>query len=238
MYVPLCTILCIRYFLRCATFIYENNNITTKNVSDLQYLLRAEVNVLKRNCECNPFCSLLDADTRKQLCEHVTVTYQEPKQTQYNQWSQQLEIISEGMLVTFTMLEDGSQQTIELITAGDILGTHLLSKHVNYPDYHTLSLTYIKKCNFPIKIIKTLFDENRQFAKTLLENISRRHAKNSIFWMNMHSKTGEEKVKHIYELLQDSNVDMNRVTQEDLALIAGVSRITVARAMKTIYKQM
>ncbi|NLL17877.1 MAG: Crp/Fnr family transcriptional regulator [Clostridia bacterium] len=192
---------------------------------------------MRKNCKCNPFCSLLDTNIRKQLCEHAIITYQEPKQIQFYQGNEQLEIISDGVLVTFTFLEDGSQKAIELVQEGDILGTHLLSRHIDYPNYHTMSLTQVKVCNLPFKVIKTLFDGERQFAQVLLQYISQRHAKNSIFWMTIYSKNSEEKVKYIYELLQGNNVDMNRITQEDLAMIAGVSRISVARAMKIIYKQ-
>lgn len=196
----------------------------------------AGVTGVKKDCKDNPFCILLDKHIREELCEHAVVTYLEPKQIRYYQENEQLEIISEGILVTFTLAEDGSQNAIELVRKGDILGTHLLSKHIDYPNYHTMALAKVKICNFPVKVIKRLFDSQRQFAQVLLQNISQRHAKNSIFWMNMYSKTSEEKVKYIYELLQEEQADMNRITQEDLALIAGVSRISVARAMKAIYK--
>ncbi|HHW07182.1 MAG TPA: Crp/Fnr family transcriptional regulator [Clostridia bacterium] len=191
-----------------------------------------------KNCHNqNPFCRSLDAGTREQLCEHATIVSQEPKQVQLNHGAQQLEIVAKGVLVTFTILEDGSQKSIELVREGDILGTHLLSKNIDYPDYYTMALTTVQKCIFPLKVIRQLFDDNKQFAQVLLQNISKRHAKNSIFWMTMYAKSSEEKVRYIYELLQHEQVDMTRITQEDLALLAGVSRISVARAMKIIGKQ-
>ena len=196
----------------------------------------AEVSLVKNCQKDNPFCRLLDPDTREQLCEHATIIGQEPKQVQLIQRNNQLEIIAKGILITFTILEDGSQKSIELVREGDILGTHLLSKNIEYPNYYTMPLLQVQKCIFPIKFIKTLFDKNRQFAQVLLQNISNRHAQNSIYWMTMYSKSSEERVKYIYDLLQDEDVDMTRITQEDLALIAGVSRISVARAMKVICK--
>lgn len=192
--------------------------------------------MVKKNCKGNPFCLLLDNQIREQLCEHAVVTYQEPKQIRYYQGNEQLEIIAEGLLVSFAVLENGSQKAIELVQKGDLLGTHLLSKHIDYPYYHTMALTPIKMCSFPVIVIKKLFDRERQFAQILLQSISQRHAKNSIFWLNMYSKNSEDKVKYIYELLQAEKVDLTMITQEDLALLAGVSRISVARALKTIYK--
>ncbi|KTE92411.1 Crp/Fnr family transcriptional regulator [Desulfitobacterium hafniense] len=193
---------------------------------------------MNQPCKNNPFCSSMAPTIRELLCSHATTTYQISRQIQaINQGDKQLEIIVDGVLIAFTILEDGTQKGIELIKKGDILGTHLLFDKLEYSPYHTMALNEIKKCIFPVKYIEGLFHENSLFAQALMQNLSRHLAKNNIFWMSMHSKDGEEKVKYIYKLLQDSNVDMNKIIQEDLALIAGVSRTTVARAMKTIYKK-
>jgi len=192
---------------------------------------------VEKKCKCNPFCNALDSETRQLLCQHVTCTYQKQKQIQSDHWAEQIEIIAEGSLLSFTLLEDGTQKSIEIVQPGDILGTHLFSNNPDFPEYHTLALNDVKKCNFPVHVFENLFQNNRQFAQTLLQNISNHHARNSMHWVKMHSKNGEEKVEYIYELLKSSNVDMNRITQEELALIAGVSRITVARAMKQLFRK-
>jgi CRP-like cAMP-binding protein len=191
---------------------------------------------MPKNCCGNPFCDSLDPQTRKLLCENVTITYQKAKQSSTEHGQEQIEIIAEGTLLTFTLLEDGAQSSIEIIKCGDILGTHLFAHSSDYPEYHTLALTDIKKCNIPLKVVETLFQENRDFARMLLQNLSQRHTRNSLHWVMMHSKSGDEKVKFIYELLKSSNVEMTNITQEELAFITGVSRITVARAMKNIFK--
>lgn len=188
-----------------------------------------------KKCAGNPFCSSLDPETRELLCTNVTVTYQKPKQIQTNQWNEQLEIIAEGVLLKYTLLEDGSQKSIELVKSGGLLGEHLLFDNIEYPDYHTMALTDVKKCNYPIKVIERLFNENRNFAQILTQNLTKHLASNHKFWVEMHSRSGVEKVEYVYQLLERLDVDMSVITQEDLALIAGVSRVTVVRAMKTIY---
>lgn len=190
---------------------------------------------MKKNCTGNPFCSSLDANTLDLLCRNVTVTYQKPKQIQSNQWNEQLEIIAEGVLLKYTLLEDGSQRSIELVKSGGLLGEHLLFDNIDYPDYHTMALTDVKKCNYPIKVIESLFKENRNFAQVLTQTLTKHLASNHKFWVEIHSRSGVEKVEYVYQLLQSLNVDMSNITQEDLALIAGVSRVTVVRAMKTIF---
>lgn len=190
---------------------------------------------MNKECSANPFCTSLDSDTRELLCSNVTVTYQKPKQIQSNQWNKQLEIVAEGVLLKYTLLEDGSQKSIELVKPGGLLGQHLLFEDIEYPNYHTMALTEVKKCNYPIKLIKQLFDENKNFSLVLTQTLTKHMANNHTFWIEMHSRNSVEKVEYVYHLLEQSFVDMTLITQEDLALIAGVSRITVVRAMKEMY---
>lgn len=193
---------------------------------------------MKNQCMNNPFCNSLDSQTRQLICEHAAITFQKLKQMQaVNQGSENFEIIIEGVLLTFTLLEDGTQESIQLVKSGDILGTHLLFEKLQSPVTHTMSLTEVKRCNLPVRFIESLFHENRQFAQALMKNLTLDHASSLSNWVYLRSKNGPEKVAYIYKLLQKLNVDMNFITQEDLALIAGVSRITVARAMKDIYKK-
>lgn len=190
---------------------------------------------MDQRCIGNPFCSSLSDETRELLCKNVTVSFQLPKQIQTNQWGNQLEIIAEGVLLKYTLLEDGTQKGIEIIRNGGLLGEHKLFSKLDYPDYHTMALTKVKKCHYPIDIIEKLFNENKDFAKVLTFSLSKHLAANHRFWVEMHSRNGIEKVEYVFRMLEELEVDMNNITQEDLALIAGVSRITVAKAMKQIY---
>lgn len=186
-------------------------------------------------CICNPFCSALDIDTRQELCRHVIVTSQKPKEFTSSHGHEQIEIIAEGIMLMFTLSEDGDQQSVEVVRPGDLVGTHHFARKKDYPECHMLSLTYVKKCIFPVSVIEHLFQENHAFAYTLLQNIADRHVRNSMHWVKMHAMKSDEKVVYIYRLLEGEGVDMTRITQDDLALISGVSRISVARAMKKIY---
>lgn len=189
---------------------------------------------MKNRCTKNSFCNTLDPETKKLLCQHVTVTYQTPKQITNYLSQGNFQIVAEGVLLKYTLLEDGTQKSIEIIKAGELLGEHLLFDNLQYPDYSTMALTDVKICNYPIKIIKQLFNENRQFAYALTQSLTKHVTKNHVFWVQLHSLSGAEKVEYLYNMLKELNVNLQLITQEDLALIAGVSRITVARAMKNI----
>lgn len=192
---------------------------------------------MKKQCKGSTFCDSLDPETQNFLCEHSTLIYQMPKQIQSSdQRNNDLEIIADGVLFTFSLLEDGTQEFIHLIRKGDVLGTRLLFDKINCTDYNTMTLTKVQKCSIPIKVVEKLFSENRVFAQALMENLLSM-TNNLTRWVSMRSKNGLDKVKEVYELLKELDIDMTTITQEDLALIAGVSRITVARSIKDIYKK-
>ncbi|KTE92057.1 Crp/Fnr family transcriptional regulator [Desulfitobacterium hafniense] len=192
---------------------------------------------MKKQCAGNPFCDALDPETRAYLCEHSTLIVQMPKQMQStDQGNPHLELIIKGVLFTFNLHEDGTQEFIHLIKKGDVLGTRQLFESLRIPEYNMMTLTEVHKCSIPLKVAETLYKENRVFAQALMENLLDM-MNNLTRWVSMRSRNGTEKVQKVYELLQDLDTDMTMITQEDLALIAGVSRITVARAMKEIYKK-
>ncbi|HHY25657.1 MAG TPA: Crp/Fnr family transcriptional regulator [Desulfitobacterium dehalogenans] len=192
---------------------------------------------MKKQCEGNPFCDALDPGTRAYLCENSTFIVQMPRQIQSTDLGNpRLEIIHKGVLFTFNLLEDGSQEFIHLIKKGDVLGTRHFFDRLAIPEYNLMTLTEVHKCSIPIKVAEKLYHENRDFAQALTENLLDM-MNNLTRWVSMRSKNGTEKVQQVYELLQDLDIDMTMITQDDLALIAGVSRITVARAMKDIYKK-
>lgn len=189
---------------------------------------------MKTGCAENPFCCSLDPETRKLLCQHVTVTYQTPKQITNYQSHGNFQIVAKGVLLKYTLLEDGTEKSIEILRSGELLGQHLLFDNLEYPDYSTMALTEVKTCNYPISIIKKLFNENRRFAFALTQSLTKNVTQNQVFWVKLHSLNGAEKVEFLFKLLRDLGVDLKLITQEELALMAGVSRITVARAMKQI----
>lgn len=201
---------------------------------------------MKKCCPGGPFCNLLDPETREYLCKHATISYLMPKQIQTKQSYDQLEVIAKGALLKYTLFEDGSEESLDVLSEGEIINEHLLlwghsslkSPHLlgNSPnmEFQTMALTKVTICNYPIGVIQTLFDENREFSKALLQSISQHLLRLQINAMKVRTLTGIEKVQFVYKVLKNLDVDMELITQEDLALIIGVSRNTIVRALKTI----
>jgi CRP-like cAMP-binding protein len=201
---------------------------------------------MKKSCPNSPFCNLLDPPTRDLLCSHATLSYLSPKQIQTNRSEDQLEIIAKGALLKYTLFEDGSEESIDVLSEGDIIGEHLLlwgnnsikSPHLvggpHYSEFQIMALTEVVICNYPIDLIQTLFDENREFSKAILQTISQHLLRLQINAMKVRTLNGTEKVEFTYKVLKNLGIDMSLITQEELALIIGVSRNTIARALKAI----
>lgn len=204
--------------------------------------------MMKKNCTGSPFCALLDPKTRELLCRHATMTYLMPKQIQTQHSQDQLEIVAEGALLKYMLFEDGSQESIDIISDGEIIGEHILlgdspkldtphlleTENPNYFEYQTLALTKVTICNYPIDLVRTLFTENQQFARAILQSISQRLLRYQINEMKIRSFSGHERVEYAFKVLKNLNVDIKTLTQEELVLIIGVSRNTLVRALKTI----
>ena len=201
---------------------------------------------MKKCCPNSPFCKLLDPTTKALLCRHSTISYLNPKQIQTHQSEEQLEIIAKGALLKYTLFEDGSQESIDVLSEGDIIGEHLLlsgnssleTPHLiggpHYYEFQTMALTEVTICTYPIDLVRTLFDENREFSKAIIQTISQHLLRLQINAMKVRTLNGTEKVEFVYRVLQNLGINMSLITQEELALICGVSRNTIVRALKTI----
>lgn len=191
-----------------------------------------------KECAGNPFCLSLRPKLREALCAKATLTYQKAKQTQMiNSAMPILRLSLKGSSFLLLSWKMAPKRGFSCLKAGIFSGHIFLFERLPFPVTHLLALTDVTRCNFPIYFIEDFFHDNRDFAKALMKNLTLDHAANLSNWVHMHSKNGPEKVAYVYKKLQKLDVDMNSITQEDLALIAGVSRITVARSMKDIYRK-
>lgn len=200
---------------------------------------------MKKHCKISPFCDLLDCETRKLICRHATVSFRMPKQIQTLQSEDQLEIVTEGVLLKYTLFEDGSQESFDIISEGEFINKHLLlgDKPLKTPhliesqnnfEFRTMPLTKVTICNLPIDLVRTLFIENHQFSKAILQTISQHLLRFQINALKIRTLNCNERVEFAYKVLKNLKVDIKSLTQEELALIVGVSRNTIVRALKKI----
>lgn len=188
---------------------------------------------------CNSFCNGLEPETRQLLCSNRVVIKQKFKQVVLNnQNDAQVGIMIEGMLLVYNLFEDGTEIPVILEQSGDVIAIPQLFREAGYngnEDYCIFALSDVKICTFPANFIKSLILKDSVFALKLLENLSKQFMRNNSFWLNMHSKSAEEKVIYVLNLLKDSGINVNSLTQEEIALISGVNRVTVTRTMHKYY---
>lgn len=187
----------------------------------------------------NKFCLMLDESTRKYLCDYSAIVKQPRKQVEpYMVYKDCIEIILEGYCVVVTYSAEGKRLFNNIMIPGDIIGSYLnFDAFKKAPIYDIIAITNVKKCVIPRKIFNMLFKNNVSFADATAYNLMDMLVRLSR-WTLLHSLSGNERVEYVCnELKQMGLCDLNSITQEDIAFIAGVSRITVVRNMKGILRQ-
>ena len=184
----------------------------------------------------NKFCKTLDETTKKQLCNYSVIVTQKRKQVEpFHIYKDSIEIILEGFCIVQTYSADGKRLFNTIMVPGDIIGSYLnFDAFENSPIYDIVALTDVKKCIIPKKVYDKLFHNNVSFANAIAFNLTEMLVRLTR-WTFLHSLTGSERITYVCnELKKLGLADLNNLTQEDIAFIAGVSRVTVIRAMKKI----
>lgn len=192
------------------------------------------------SCDCkNSFCNALDDNIRCYLCEH-SVKISQPARSldRAAERTDQLEIVESGLLMSGLPSEDGVMQLTCLIYPGCLVGTrYVIDASADLPKMEIKALVQTTKCIIPIKIARELFVSNPQFRELIIKkHIELSETMINYVWLAY--KKGPDKVRYVWDLLTQYGVtDFNQITYDDLATISGVSRITVARAMKEILSE-
>lgn len=187
----------------------------------------------------NKFCKTIDDETKKKLCSYSIIVTQKRKQVEpFHIFKDSIEIVLEGFCIVQTYSADGKRLFNNIMIPGDIIGSYLnFDAFENSPIYDIVALTDVKKCIIPRKIYNELFKNNVSFANAIANNLTEMLVRLTR-WTFLHSLTGSERIIYVCnELKKLGLTDLNNLTQEDIAFIAGVSRITVIRAMKNILMQ-
>lgn len=185
----------------------------------------------------NRFCNILDVKTKKLLCDYSTIVTQQKNQTETSFYLENyVEILLEGFCIVQTYSEDGKKLFNFIMIPGDVIGAYSdFESFENSQVCEIVALTNVKKCIIPRKIYNRLFKNNISFSNAIAHNLMdvfSRYTK----WTFLHSLTAEKRVEYVYTELKKLGIkDLNSITQKDIAFIAGVSRVTVIRAMKKIF---
>lgn len=181
----------------------------------------------------NEFCSHLPADLRERLCStaHKVRYKKRNEQVMFFDFRHALIIESGYILVSRGHLSEREQGT-DILEPGSIVGVVQLF-HPNYDaTINLLPLTPVVGCLVSLKTLEDLIEKNPTCAVLVLQEFSQRFGR-------VTSKLAIHSYGSAYERLEFSLGRVrelgleNDVTQEDLACLAGLSRVTVTRLMNS-----
>lgn len=181
---------------------------------------------MTENCQDNAFCHTLTVSTRQRLCRTCLHMHLKSKQELvFQESSEQVAIILDGVVISLFITEDGKQKTSELLIPGDILHTE-----TNY----MLALTEARLCLIPMEAFKTFYLQYQDFSQSMLNSMRDRFRRSMNHLLLLQTSTSQEKLRIVMDFLKDAGVNTSTLTHEDLALLADLNRVTVTRAIKNI----
>lgn len=144
-------------------------------------------------------------------------------------------LLDKGQILTVRQRSDGKQKGIELLHSGDILGMSQLFCNVQPITILISAKQSVEGCIFSSNFLEATCVLHPDFACALLRNICRRFA---------------EAIDHIEHISLDNSIEkmiftlnkvkvndpkgLNRLTHDDLALLAGMNRVTATKAINKI----
>jgi len=194
-----------------------------------------------RNCH-NKFCGSLQCSTKLALCgSRLSVRYKS-RQTIQVPVGDQLMLLKKGAVITLMTRPDGRQKGIEYLGEGDIIGLGYLFTQSNEPDaVMVYTKTPVEVCLFPARLIEQLCQSCIDLSERIVRDLSRRFHSLVKHIEHVSLDTSEEKVSYLLGCLGHCDTkDYRRqltLTHEELALLAGLNRVTVTRAIGSLANQ-
>ncbi len=194
----------------------------------------------KQACSENPFCRALTPETRSMMCAMKSLLcHPRRKVVSLNpEKDGKILLLRRGEVITYRERFEGRQKGIECLTAGDIVGiSRLFGVHSPLPVniYVKVSAQF---CVFPVEKFESMAMERADFAKAVIANVVGRFffAINQLEHMTL--DTSEEKILYTLSMLHaragrsPDGPSPVAVTHKELAILAGVNRITATRVLE------
>ena len=173
----------------------------------------------------NPFCNALNTDLRSVLCSHkLKLKLNIKTEYLFDFNDNNILLINTGRILTVRRRASGQGKGIELLGPGSMLGITGLFTEKNY----NLSLIPIVKtecCSFSKTFFLDLCKNNPEFSFLILQQSIKRF--NSLIQDSEHISldNSQEKINYIL------NKNIKDLTHEEIALLAGIHRVTVSNIL-------
>lgn len=188
---------------------------------------------MKNNqCCSNPFCLGLPDDVRKILCANAySVAYKKQNEQVIFFNFKHVLIMEKGYAITSRGHLSERQQGTDILEPGNLVGV----VQAFHPDYEAsislLPLTHVEGCLVKLPKVEQLAKTHPEFAVAILTEFSERFGR-VVSKLAIHSYgSARERMNFVLERVEELGLS-NLITQDQLARLSGLSRVTVNRLMK------
>ncbi|MGB9920488.1 MAG: Crp/Fnr family transcriptional regulator [Moorellales bacterium] len=153
----------------------------------------------------------------------------------------QVMLLRKGSVITLMTRPDGRQKGIEYLSEGDVIGLGYLFTQLTEPDaVMVYTKTPVEVCLLPTRLIEELCQSCLDLSNRLVRDLSRRFRSLVKHIEHMSLDTSEERVSYLLACLghwETRNYRRLGLTHEELALLAGLNRVTVTRVIGSLANQ-
>jgi len=179
----------------------------------------------------NNFCSNLLPDTKDKICRSRSwVNYSRKNQQAFFLENRQILILESGCIIALRMDEKARQQSIDLLGSGDLLGiVNVFNTQSQREYFQIMPLTDCSGCMLPISAMEALILERQDLCKAFIAQFSSRFSRVVDNLMIKTLDSAEDRVANAEALFLAHGIA--KYSHEELALLAGLNRVTVTRIL-------
>lgn len=187
------------------------------------------------NCT-NPFCRSLSERSRQRLFESkIWINYSSKDDQPFFLENRQILILERGAIIGYRSSIDVKMQSITLIRPGDLLGIVSLFSDVQRESFSISPLTDSAGCMIPLRTMEQLIVEEPDICQATMRQYSSRYSRVVDSFINKTLGSSEQRVE--YALKACSDIGIQYVTHENLALLSGLNRVTVTKTLGRLYRK-
>ena len=197
------------------------------------------INLNVYSCSKNQFCQSIPPQIRKNMCNIAQINHYKSKQTVTIDIGTggKLILITKGMLIPIKQQTDGKQVGVECLGTGSIIGITKL--FCNTPDTTIFyTKTDVEVCLLPCDDFEDLCLSYPELVRLVVRNLSQRFGLAIATLEHLALDNSTDKILYLIKKLSygrsSSPNHLSSFTHEELALLAGINRVTASRAIKKL----
>ena len=182
----------------------------------------------------NPFCTRVYNDTyQEKICNRAHKIQFKKRNTQVMFFDNgNVFIIEEGYVLIQRSVNSDKPRGTQILGPGDVIGIVQLYNHDYQATIELLPLTPVRGCMVPTGAMESVLQSDLSIANGFIELCTKRIAANSESLAVNSYGTSRERLEFYLERIRKMGI-IDEVTQEDLAVLAGLNRVTVTKILNS-----